>query len=233
MMFMSACVVTTQLTITLTAALIGYLAGKWGRKPLLLIGFGVLPLRGVLYCLTHHVGWLIAIQILDGIGAGIFGVVSLLVIADLTRSTGRFNITSGAIATGVGIGASLSQVIAGAIVHHFSYRIGFLFLATIAAAAVAMLGMFLPETRESKKLTKSKGIEGGRACFAICSHIARSSNVAERKVAIRQFVLRHTPHNRIIRQNYAGCGTSPIYPALLGLVLPLLLYFWTKKKEQL
>ena len=150
MMFMSACVVTTQLTITLTAALIGYLAGKWGRKPLLLIGFGVLPLRGVLYCLTHHVGWLIAIQILDGIGAGIFGVVSLLVIADLTRSTGRFNITSGAIATGVGIGASLSQVIAGAIVHHFSYRIGFLFLATIAAAAVAMLGMFLPETRESK-----------------------------------------------------------------------------------
>ena len=75
MMFMSACVVTTQLVITLLASWSGRRAGSWGRKPLLLIAFAVLPVRGVLYTLTHNAVLLIAIQILDGVGAGIFGVV--------------------------------------------------------------------------------------------------------------------------------------------------------------
>ncbi len=148
MMFMSACVVTTQFTITMLAAWAGSMAGSWGRKPLLLIGFGVLPLRGVLYTLTTSVYLLVGIQVLDGIGAGIFGVVSVLVIADLTRGTGRFNLTLGAISTAVGIGAALSQTIAGSIVHHFGNRAGFLFLATVAAAAFVILWLFMPETRD-------------------------------------------------------------------------------------
>jgi MFS family permease len=148
MMFMSACVVTTQLVITVIAAWSGRKAGIWGRKPLLLIAFGVLPIRAVLYTLTSNTGALVAIQILDGVGAGIFGVVSVLVVADLTRGSGRFNITLGAIGTAVGIGAALSQTIAGSIVHHFSFDAGFLFLGVIAAAAFGILYFFMPETRE-------------------------------------------------------------------------------------
>jgi MFS family permease len=110
----------------------------------------VLPIRGVLYTLTHDLYLLVGIQVLDGIGAGIFGVVSVLVIADLTRGTGRFNLTLGAIATAVGIGAALSQTIAGSIVHHFSDRAGFLFLASVAAAAFAILWLFMPETLDWK-----------------------------------------------------------------------------------
>ena len=124
MMFMSACVVTTQFVITLLSSWSGRKAGTWGRKPLLLLAFGVLPVRAVLYTLTTNTAALVAIQILDGVGAGIFGVVSVLVIADLTRGTGRFNLTLGAISTAVGIGASLSQVIAGSIVHHFGSKRG-------------------------------------------------------------------------------------------------------------
>jgi predicted MFS family arabinose efflux permease len=150
MLFMSACVVTTQLVITLIASSAGRKAGTLGRKPLLLIGFGVLPIRGVLYTLTSNTVLLVAIQILDGVGAGIFGVVSVLVIADLTRGTGRFNLTLGAITTAVGIGAALSQVIAGSIVHHVGSRAGFLFLAAVAAAAVAILYFFMPETRHAE-----------------------------------------------------------------------------------
>src|SRR5712692_3921418 len=146
MMFMSACVVTTQFTITLLAAWADRAAGSWGRKPLLLIGFGVLPIRGVLYTLTHNLCVLGGIQVLDGIGAGIFGVVSALVIADLTRGTGRFNLTLGAIATAVGIGAALSRKIGGSIVHHFGDRAGSLSLASVAAAAFAILWLFMPET---------------------------------------------------------------------------------------
>ena len=152
MMFMSACVVTTQLVITLLAAWTGRTAGTWGRKPLLLIAFGVLPVRAVLYTLTDDTVALVAIQILDGVAAGIFGVVSILVIADLTQGSGRFNLTLGAISTAVGIGASFSQVIAGSIVHHFSSSAGFLFLAAVAAVAFCILYFYMPETRDKQFL---------------------------------------------------------------------------------
>jgi MFS family permease len=109
----------------------------------------VLPIRGVLYTLTSNTALLVAIQIMDGVGAGIFGVVSVLVIADLTRGTGRFNLTLGAITTAVGIGAALSQVIAGSIVHHMGFRAGFLFLAGVASAAFAILYFFMPETQHT------------------------------------------------------------------------------------
>jgi MFS family permease len=149
MLFMSACVVTTQLVVTLLASWSGRKAGTWGRKPLLLIAFGILPLRAVLYTLTTNTALLVAIQVMDGIAAAIFGVVSVLVIADLTRGTGRFNLTLGAITTAVGIGAALSQVIAGSIVHHVGFRAGFLFLAGVALAAFAILYFFMPETRNT------------------------------------------------------------------------------------
>ena len=155
MMFMSACVVTTQLVVTLLASWSGRKAGSWGRKPLLLVAFGVLPVRAVLYTLTVNTRALVAIQILDGVAAAIFGVVSVLVIADLTKGTGRFNLTLGAIGTAVGIGASLSQVIAGSIVHHFGSNAGFLFLAAVAAAAFGILYFRMPETRDKRFLNST------------------------------------------------------------------------------
>ncbi len=146
MLFMTGCVVTTQVVVTVFAGPVGRLASTWGRKRLLLIGFAALPVRGVLYTITHGTGLLIAIQVLDGIGAVVFGVVSVLVIADLTRGSGRFNLAQGAIATAVGIGASLSQVIAGSVAHHGGYNAAFLFLAAIAAAGLAVFWIFMPET---------------------------------------------------------------------------------------
>jgi len=107
--------------------------------------------------LTHSAIPLIAIQVLDGIGAAIFGVVSVLVIADLTRGTGRFNFTLGVVTTAVGIGAALSQSIAGGIVHAFGYRAGFLFLSGVALAALAILYFFMPETQDRQ----SKGAIDG------------------------------------------------------------------------
>ena len=156
MMFMSACVVTTQLVVTLLASWSGVKARQWGRKPLLLIAFGVLPLRGVLYTVTHATAALVTIQVLDGVAAAIFGVVSVLVIADLTRGTGRFNLTLGVVTTAVGIGAALSQSIAGGIVHRFGYPAGFLFLAGVAAVAFMLLWTSMPETRDAQ----TRGAQG-------------------------------------------------------------------------
>lgn len=145
--FMSACIIVTQFVITCTAPSIATLASRLGRRPLLLLGFGVLPLRGVLYTVASGMVPLIAIQFFDGVANAIFGVVSILVIADRTRGTGRFNLMQGALATAVGIGAALSTTVGGALIEHVSYRASFLGLAGIAAMAAGLLWATVPETR--------------------------------------------------------------------------------------
>lgn len=147
---LSACVIVTQLIVAFSAPWIGRRANAWGRKPLLLIGFGVLPIRGLLYTLTDHPALLIAIQVLDGIAAVIFGVVSVLVIADLTRGTGRFNLAQSAIAAAVGVGASLSNTVAGYIVQRAGFNAGFLTLAGVATLATALFWLLMPETQNGE-----------------------------------------------------------------------------------
>lgn len=144
--FMSACIIVTQLVIAVSAAWIGKRAAAKGRKPLLLLGFGVLPIRGVLYTLTHAVGALIAIQTLDGVANAIFGIVSILVIKDRTEGTGRFNMAAGSLATMVGIGAAVSTTIGGLLIQHLGYRASFLGLASVALFAFALLWFAIPET---------------------------------------------------------------------------------------
>jgi MFS family permease len=145
--FMSACIIVTQLVIAVTAAWIGRRAAAKGRKSLLLLGFGVLPIRGVLYTLTHAAGALIAIQTLDGVANAIFGIVSILVIKDRTQGTGRFNIAAGSLATMVGMGAAVSTTLGGVLIQHLGYRASFLGLAGIALLAFTLLCFAVPETR--------------------------------------------------------------------------------------
>lgn len=144
--FMSACVIVTQLVIMCTASTIGRYSNKHGRKPLLLVGFGVLPVRALLYTLTHTTSLLIAVQLLDGVANAIFGVVSILVVADRTRGTGRFNLVQGALATAVGIGAALSTSFGGALIQRYSYTVSFLALGGIALLALGVLAFGVPET---------------------------------------------------------------------------------------
>lgn len=108
---MSACIIAAQVVMVPVALAASRLAERWGRKPVFLVGFAVLPVRGLLYTLTLNPYLLVGIQLLDGIGAGIFGVVSVLVVADLTRGTGQFNLTQGALATATGIGAALIKCV--------------------------------------------------------------------------------------------------------------------------
>jgi predicted MFS family arabinose efflux permease len=144
---MAAAIVAAQVVMIPVALLASRLAELWGRKPTFLIGFAVLPIRGVLYIFSTDPRYLFAVQLLDGIGAGIFGVVGVLVIADLTRGTGRFNLMQGALATATGLGAALSNVLTGAVVQAAGFDAGFLTLALIAAAALLFFALAVPETR--------------------------------------------------------------------------------------
>ncbi|BAY45867.1 major facilitator superfamily protein [Scytonema sp. HK-05] len=144
--YMSSCIIVAQLVMIPVSTLAGRLAHS-GRKTIFLVGFAVLPIRGVLYTLWDNPYFLVAVQILDGIGAGIFGVVSVLMIADLTKGTGRFNVTQGILNTAVGIGAALSNVLAGYVVKNAGYNAGFLMLAAIAVVALIVFWFFVPETK--------------------------------------------------------------------------------------
>ena len=144
---MSACIVAAQLIMIPVAFLSGKWGNTWGRKPVFLIGFAILPIRGFLYILSDNPIFIVCVQLLDGIGAGIFGVLSVVVVADLTQGTGRYNLVLGAIATAHSIGASLSNVVSGYIVNAWGFSVGFLFLASVAALAFAIFGLMMPETK--------------------------------------------------------------------------------------
>jgi MFS family permease len=96
---MSACIIAAQVVMVPVALVVGRKADQWGRKPIFAAALAVLALRGALYPLSDNPYWLVSVQLLDGVGAGIFGALFPLVVADLTRGTGHFNVSQGAIAT--------------------------------------------------------------------------------------------------------------------------------------
>jgi MFS family permease len=145
---MSTCIIAAQLVMLPFALLVGRTTDTWGRKPLFLAGFAILPIRAVLYTLSDNSFWLIGVQLLDGVGAGIFGALTPLVVADIMRGTGRYNLALGAVGTMVGIGASLSGLGAGVVVDHFGYSATFLTLGAAALLAVIVFAVEMPETAE-------------------------------------------------------------------------------------
>lgn len=144
--FTSACIVAAQLVMIGMAIFCGRKADVWGRKPLFLIAFAVLPLRGLLYTLWDNPVYLVSVQALDGVANGIFAMLFLLILADITAGTGRFNLAQGALAALVGVGASLSNLVAEEIVQMTDYTVGFIFLATVGLTGLTLFAVFMPET---------------------------------------------------------------------------------------
>ncbi|MET0367781.1 MAG: MFS transporter [Methylobacterium sp.] len=147
------CIVAAQCVMVPTAIFVGAKADAIGRKPIFLVAFAILAIRGVLYTFSDNPFWLVGVQLLDGIGAGIYGALFPVVVADLTRGGGRFNAAQGAVATAQGIGASLSATLAGVIIVSAGYSAAFLSLAAIAGVGFALYLMLMPETRDDLPAT--------------------------------------------------------------------------------
>ncbi len=155
---MSVCIIAAQLVMVPVAMLVGRKADLWGRKPIFAVALGVLALRGALYPLSENPYWLLSVQLLDGVGAGIFGALFPLVVADLTRGTGHFNVSQGAIATATGLGGALSAAVAGFIVVKAGYSAAFLFLAAVAGAGLGLFVALMPETAPHATLLRTSNI---------------------------------------------------------------------------
>jgi predicted MFS family arabinose efflux permease len=146
---LSACIIAAQFVMVGVAFGVGRASAHGiGRKPIFLAALAVLPVRGFLFTFTSSPYGIVGIQLLDGVAAGIFGVISVLIASDLMRGTGRFNLAQGLTALAVGVGAMLSNATAGYVVQWFGYPAGFLYLAGIAMCALVFFVLLMPETRD-------------------------------------------------------------------------------------
>jgi len=143
----AACLVLPQGLVALLSPWVGRVAERWGRRPILLLGFAALPLRGALFAVISQPFLIVAVQALDGVSGAVFGVLLPLVVADITRGTGRFNLCMGAIGLAIGLGATLSTEIAGLVADRYHTPVAFMALAAVGVAGVLLLAGFLPETR--------------------------------------------------------------------------------------
>jgi predicted MFS family arabinose efflux permease len=143
----AACIIVPQAIVALVSPSVGRKAQQWGRRPLLLLAFAALAARGLLFAVVKDPYVLVAVQAFDGITASVFSVMVPLIVADVAFGTGHFNLAQGIVGTAVGIGASLSTVLAGLVSDKFGSNVAFIGLAGIAALGLAMIWLVMPETR--------------------------------------------------------------------------------------
>ncbi len=142
-----ACLVGPQLVVAAFSPWAGRRSQSWGRRPLLMAGFAFVVVRGLLFAQVSNAYLLVAIQLLDGLTGAAMSVLVPLTIADLTRGTGRFNVTQGMVGTMTGLGASLSPALAGWVSDSVGSPSAFVAMAVIATVGFLAVWFFMPETR--------------------------------------------------------------------------------------
>jgi MFS family permease len=143
------CIVVPQLLVATFSPWVGRQAQSWGRRPLLIIGFAALPLRGLLFASVTNPELLVVVQLLDGVTAAVLSVMVPLVVADVTRGTGHFNLGLGMVGTFTGIGASVSATFAGFMSDRFGSPAAFAGLAVVALLGLLAVWFLMPETRDA------------------------------------------------------------------------------------
>jgi MFS family permease len=148
----AASAIIAQSVMVPVASMVSLRVDAWGRKPLMLAAFIALALRGTLYTFSDERAWMLGVQLLDGVGAGLLGALFPIMVADLTRGSGHFAAAQGVVGTIHGTGAMLSMVLGGVLASWAGYDTAFLALSAIAALGAVVFWLFMPETRDTPAL---------------------------------------------------------------------------------
>ncbi|MDU0810222.1 MAG: MFS transporter [Burkholderia sp.] len=148
----AACVAVPQAVVALLSTWVGYSARRWGRRPILILGFFALPVRALLFSKVSSPYFLVLIQALDGISTVVLSVMLPLVAADVTGRKGRYNLCIGLFGLSSGIGAMLSTAIAGFVAERFDISISFLGLGIIGICGTLLVWFAMPETKMKKQI---------------------------------------------------------------------------------
>jgi MFS family permease len=143
----AASIVVPQIIVAAISPRVGRLAQSWGRRPVFLVGFAALQLRGALLASTNDPYMIVAAQALDGISAAIVGILVPLIVVDVTQGTGRFNLTQGIVGSAAGIGAALSSIAAGYVADNFGMTMAFVGMVAMSSCGFLILLFAMPETK--------------------------------------------------------------------------------------
>lgn len=143
----AASIMVPQAVVALVSPWVGRSAERLGRRPMLLLGWGMLPARGVLMAVLPDPYAVVALQALSGISAAVFGIMLPLIAADLTRGTNRFNLCLGCIGTFIYFGATASTSLAGWVADEAGVSAAFLALAAAGLVGTVTIWLLMPETR--------------------------------------------------------------------------------------
>jgi hypothetical protein len=161
----SETIIVPQMIAAALAPWAGRLAQRIGRRPVLIAGFSAVPIRALLFATSPDALPLAVFEAVDGISAAVFGLMLPLIAADLTKRTGYLNLTIGWFGLASALGATFSTVLGGWIADTLGTQVMFLVAAGAGAAAVAVLGMAMPETRPASD-GSPKGPRPGDAAAA-------------------------------------------------------------------
>eukprot|EP00934_Nitzschia_sp_Nitz4_P003919 Nitzschia sp. Nitz4//scaffold41_size133979//80475//82337//NITZ4_003356-RA/size133979-snap-gene-0.130-mRNA-1//-1//CDS//3329551497//3909//frame0 len=151
------CIVVAQLFMVASAKICGDYSKKYGRKYLFLIGLGIVPIRcAILGLLLTWQGdaeatllqqaLILSTQVMDGVGAGTFGTMYILVTSDISGGTGRFGMCLGLTTAAMSIGGTVSGYMGQALADQYDYLRAFWILMVMSVIPAALYLFFMPET---------------------------------------------------------------------------------------
>lgn len=174
------CIIVAQLFMVASARTCGEYSGKYGRKKLFLIGLFSVPVRCLILTLlvrlrdNHGLEGSTALQVLilstqmlDGVGAGVFGTMYILVTSDLSQGSGRFSFILGLTTAAMSIGGTVSGYLGEALAQDLGYESAFFILMILSLAPALLYTFFMPETLSMREedtpvvMTTSQGSEDG------------------------------------------------------------------------
>ncbi|KAL3945058.1 MAG: hypothetical protein SGBAC_000849 [Bacillariaceae sp.] len=162
MLLSGMCITIAQLVMVASAKICGTYSAQYGRKGLFLVGLGIVPIRcAILAGLLKIKGdgeasWflqavILSTQVLDGVGAGLFGTMYILVTSDISGGTGRFGLTLGMTTAAMSIGGTGSGYLGQFLAQYYSYLSAYIILMIMSLVPTLVYLLFMPETLPDKQ----------------------------------------------------------------------------------
>ena len=144
----AACLVLPQGLVALLSPWVGRVAESWGRRPILLLGFAALPVRGLLFALVKQPLLIVVVQALGwGERGGIRGAAAAGGGRHHPGQRAVQSLHGGDRAGRLGRGATLSTGMAGVIADHYHRPAAFLALGATGGVAFLLLLALQSETK--------------------------------------------------------------------------------------
>jgi MFS family permease len=124
----------------------GWLADRWGRKPLLVAGWAIMSIRLALVSVIQSPWLAVANQALDGLGNGLFAVLAAAWVTDRLADPRRAGEAQVIVGSCLVFGSALGPAVSGFLVGPLGYRGLFAVLAGVGVLATAIVVAFVPET---------------------------------------------------------------------------------------